>query len=165
MPWSDDERGRFLNALDNTERVVALVYRALLTLVALAIVAVVAVVIIKQPWGAGAQGEWFYFTIAVLVAGGWVVSQFVGLRWRGRRVDFPATFDSDRDRNTSKWELQIGSPAPDGNENEDDPGRRRLNWSGDFAIPLASVARDMLPSGQQNGQQNGTGLKSPLGGD
>jgi hypothetical protein len=87
MDGPTNERQRFLNGLDDAERVVVTCYRLLLALIIVAVIAVVGCVIVWRPWGDGSQGEWFYFSVAVLLVLGWAVGQFVasGRRLRARR--------------------------------------------------------------------------------
>ena len=84
---SPEERQGFLQKLDAIESVVLTAYRLLLRVVIAAVGAVVVLVVIRRPWGAGTQGEWFYFSVAVLLVLGWAVSQLLALdrRRRNRR--------------------------------------------------------------------------------
>jgi hypothetical protein len=90
-------REELLQDLDATESVLVSVYRLMLGLVVAAVIAVVALVIIWRPWGAGNQGEWFYFAVAVLMVLGWAVGQFIKLDRRRRR----------RQTSSGTWTFQI----------------------------------------------------------
>jgi hypothetical protein len=99
MKWSTEQRQRLLAKLDRMERTVVAFYRVLLTLIILVIVLAAVMVLIWRPWGAGHQGEWFYFSIAVLLALGWAVGQFIQLGRRQRKRMPPITFRASSDEN------------------------------------------------------------------
>ena len=86
MNWSTDDRQRFLRGLDDAQHILATISRILLGIIIVAVIAVAGFVIVRPPWD-GLQGEWFYFSIAVLMVLGWAVGHFVaaGHRLRKRR--------------------------------------------------------------------------------
>ncbi|MBI3465805.1 MAG: hypothetical protein HY000_22540 [Planctomycetes bacterium] len=113
MKWSAEERQGFLQKLDAVESVVVTFYRLLLGLVIAAVIAVVVLAVIWRPWGDGSQGEWFYFSIAVLLVLGWAVGQLMVLD--RRRKEKPAVqFRSNSDRGVWTWEVQIGAAEGEG---------------------------------------------------
>lgn len=145
MSTSFDHRLRFLAGLDCVERVAAGVYRMFLVVAALAIIGVAGFVIVRRPWGDGNQGEWFYFTIAVLLASGWVGGQFFQLRRRQRAWELPISIRARREGDGHAWELRIGSSADSGVEDPGRAGAMQVSVSRGLEIPLGSLARDVLP--------------------
>lgn len=111
MKWSTDERQGFLRKLDAIESVVVTFYKLMLGLVIAAVIAVVVLVVTWQPWGAGSQGEWFYFSIAVLLVLGWAVGQFVTLDHRQRSPRPAVTLRSSAEGEVRTWEFRIGLAA------------------------------------------------------
>ncbi len=149
MDSDDQSQERLLNTLDTAESFMLTVYRAILVLLAVALVAVVAFVVVKRPWGAGNQGEWFYFGVAVLFATCWLVAQFIGVRRRRRRAS-GALLRSAGEGGNRSWTFRFGSPPPAGDELNPDRGERTLQFSRQFSmplgtIPLASITLDKLP--------------------
>lgn len=132
--------------MDGVERVVVTFYRLLLGVVVAAVVAVVAFVIIRRPWGDGNQGEWFYFSIAVLLVLGWAIGQFVMLGRRQRRERPLASLHSSTEDGVRRWEFRFGRAA---GESQEDPragsGEFRFGFSKSFEVPLASLPSGMLP--------------------
>ncbi len=154
MSWTTEQRQEFVNKLDAVDRVVVTFYRLLLGLVLAAILAVVVLVIVRRPWGDGNQGEWFYFTVAVLLALGWVGGQYAMLRRRQyrARANSPATFRANASTNPDGarvWEFRIGQPvaATDESPNTDDPSTR-FEFSRSFEIPLASLPAAVRPTSE-----------------
>lgn len=113
MQQSPDKRQQFLGVLDDIEGVVVRVYRLVLGLVIAAVVAVVGVVVVQKPWGAGNQGEWFYFGIGVLLVLGWASGQFISLGRRHATPTFPFRFRSSKQDGVQTWELRLGSRPGD----------------------------------------------------
>lgn len=146
MQWSNDERQRFINVLDGFERVIVFCYRMMLVLIILAVVGFTAFVIVRQPFGAGNQGEWFYFGVAVLFVLGWAMGQ---LFISGQRQPLPnavlSLFSNQSTDGARTWQLQFGS-LPTGAEQTNPPADSTLTLiSQCLEIPLASVTREMLP--------------------
>jgi len=110
MTWSNEDRHRLLQSLGSVDRVLVAVYRIFLALILAAILAVVVLVIVWRPWGAGNQGEWFYFGIAVLLALAWVVGQFAKLNRRQRYRNSGVTLNST-------WTFRFGSDDPNAHQN------------------------------------------------
>ena len=81
-----DEQRRLLRALDKSEAVVVKVYRIVLVGLVVFVLGLLATILRHLPVGFGSQGEWFYLSIALLIFVAWVVSQFVGLSRRMRRI-------------------------------------------------------------------------------
>ncbi|MEX2560241.1 MAG: hypothetical protein WD403_10025, partial [Pirellulales bacterium] len=141
-----DEREEFLRGLDGVERVVAGFYRLLLGAIVAAVVAVVVFVTIRRPWGNGNQGEWFYFSIAVLLVLGWAVGQFVMLGRRQRRERPLASLHSSTEDGVRRWEFRFGRAAGESHENAGGAdGEFRFGFSKSFEVPLASLPAGMLP--------------------
>ncbi|MEX2120441.1 MAG: hypothetical protein WD847_12670 [Pirellulales bacterium] len=146
MKWSTEERQQFLRGLDGFERIVVTFYRLLLGVIVAAVVAVVAFVIIRRPWGDGNQGEWFYFSIAVLLVLGWAVGQFVMLGRRQRREPPLASLRSSTEDGVRRWEFRFGRGAGESHQepiaSDDDV---QFGFSKSFEVPLASLPAGMLP--------------------
>ncbi|MEX2142519.1 MAG: hypothetical protein WD894_24915 [Pirellulales bacterium] len=117
MNRSNEDRHRLLQGLDSVDRVLVAVYRVFLGLIVAAILAVVVLVIVWQPWGAGDQGEWFYFGIAVLLALGWVVGQFAMLNRRQRHRHSGVTLDPSAGARDLTWTFRFGSNDPNAHHN------------------------------------------------
>jgi hypothetical protein len=146
MKWSTEERQQFLRGLDGFERVVVTFYRLLLGVIVAAVVAVVAFVIIRRPWGDGNQGEWFYFSIAVLLVLGWAIGQFVMLGRRQRRERPLASLHSSTEDGVRRWEFRFGRAVGESHENAGGgDGEFRFGLSKSFEVPLASLPAGMLP--------------------
>jgi hypothetical protein len=113
-PNPNPERRTLLNHLDAVERVVIACYRAMLLVVLAAVVAVVALVIRFRPWGDGHQGEWFYFSVAVLMVLGWAIGQWIALnhRQRQRSARPHVTLESCSEDGLQTWTFRFGqAPA------------------------------------------------------
>jgi len=117
MKWSNEDRQGLLQTLDSVDRVLVAFYRVFLGLIVAAILAVVGLVIVWQPWGAGNQGEWFYFGIAVLLALGWVVGQFAMLHRRQRYRRSGVTVNSSAAEGSWSWTFRFGSGDPNAHQN------------------------------------------------
>ena len=127
---------RFLNSV---ERVVIAFCRLLLWLVVAAVTAVVALVIIYRPWGDGNQGEWFYFSIAVLLVLGWAMSQFTMLTRRANNP-WPEKFAPIFGNNgPGKWEFRFGSPASAASQGLSSTDDAAWRASTTFDIPLTTL--------------------------
>jgi hypothetical protein len=136
-------RQQFLTTLDTIDRVVVSAYRAFLGLVGIAIVAGTIWVIVNKPWGAGNQGEWFYFSVAVLVAMGWVLGEFIRVGYRRRSHASLLSSRTSDDGHPLSWELRFGAsstPAGPRASNE-----HRFEFSRTCGSPAVSLSRDMLP--------------------
>ena len=140
MKWSTDDRQQLLGLLNTVESVVITFYRLLLWLVIAAVAAVVAFVVKERPWGDGTQGEWFYFSIAVLLVLGWAMSQFVMLS-RRQRNPWPELGPSVlQSKGPGAWEFRFGSPPNATSQSlpsNDDPGCQMISKS--FGIPLTTL--------------------------
>jgi len=146
MQSSPDKHQQFLGVLDDIERGVVRIYRIFLGFVIAAVVAVVGVVVVQRPWGAGNQGEWFYFGIVVLLVLGWACGQFIALGRRKTAAKFPIRFLSSKQDGSQSWELQLGSRPVDRDESsEPSAGSSLIEFSQSFDIPLAAVMHEMLP--------------------
>jgi len=154
MSWSTEGRKDFVRALDGVDRVVVACYRILLALIAAGVVVVVTLVIKWRPWGDGNQGEWFYFSLAVLFVLGWVVGQFIVLDRRQRRHDESSPADelpecrvntSHDDDGAQTWKLQFGSRPASGNESAASDVSQ-WTFSRNFQVPLTSTPLANLPS-------------------
>ena len=146
MKWSSEERKGLLRKLDAVERVVVTFYQLLLGLIIAAVVVVVVLVITWKPWGAGNQGEWFYFSIVVLLVLGWAVGQLVSLGRRQRQQGQPMTFHSSTAGGARTWEFWYGRPAEEEHQN---PGAGhddiQCELSRSFVVPSASLPAAVLP--------------------
>jgi len=111
MEHPNKERQSFLKNLDAAEHIVVAVYRLLLLLVIAAVVAVVVLVILRRPWGAGNQGEWFYFSVVVLLVLGWAVGQLVALDRQRRTRSLGTSLGSRTVRAARTWTFRSGSSA------------------------------------------------------
>jgi peptidoglycan biosynthesis protein MviN/MurJ (putative lipid II flippase) len=109
MKWSTEERQGFLRKLDAIDSVVVTFYRLLLGLVIAAVVIVVVLVVIHRPWGDGNQGEWFYFSIAVIFVLGWAIGQLFMLDRRQRKRRPPVTWT---------WQFRCGPAAGETLQND-----------------------------------------------
>lgn len=153
MKWSPGERQQFLGTLDGVQNILIGVSRMLLGLLIAAVFVVVGVVIVKRPWGAGNQGEWFYFTVAVLMVLGWAVGQFIALgRRRSQRSasesesESPIAFHSSERDGAHTWELRFGSRSPgNGDGSTATAGNNEFVFSQAFEIPLGSIPSEMIP--------------------
>ena len=112
MKWSNEDRHGLLRTLDGIDRVMSTFLKVFLGLIILAIVAVVVLVIMWEPWGAGSQGEWFYFSVAVLLALGWVMGQYEMLRRRQRERCADVTVNSSAGQRSWTWTFRLGSGEP-----------------------------------------------------
>lgn len=148
MKWSSDERQQFVSSLDAVDRVVVTFYRLLLGLIIAAVVAVVFLVVRWRPWGDGNQGEWFYFSIAVLFALGWVMNQYVMLarRQRNRTTRSPLRSSvSSTEDGARTWEFQIG-PTAEKLQQSPQANVAQFGLSKGFEIPLATLPASVLPN-------------------
>jgi hypothetical protein len=100
----------FLKTLDAAERVVTRFYRLLLFVIIAAVFAVIGLVIVHRPWGAGNQGEWFYFSVAVLFVLAWAVGQLVATDRRRRKRSVPLAMESRPQAAMRTWTFRFGSP-------------------------------------------------------
>lgn len=146
MQWSTEERLRLLGKLDGVDRVLTAAYRLLMALIIAAIVAAAVAVVLTRPWGAGHQGEWFYFSCIVLLALGWAVKEFVKASRRYDDLKLPLSIRSSNDGGAKTWELRWGpAVVKAGHEGVALPFGIQLKglWRG--AIPPAERPHDMLP--------------------
>lgn len=143
MNWSTESRQSFLRGLDAVDRVLVVFYRMLLALIVIAVLVVAGYVAVQKPFGAGNQGEYFYFGIAVLVALGWAVGQFAFLERRSSRTWPAVTLDSSAQDGAYTWQLQLGGPTPKANENAG--GGLQFGFSRDFTVPLTSLPAGIVP--------------------
>ena len=144
MARSADDR--LLGVLDDVERVIVCAGRLLMLVIIAGVLGFSGFAFVRKPWGAGHQGEPFYFAVAVLLVLCWAVGQYVAFGRRQRRQRRSLLFDS-RDRDGAKtWELRLAS-APE--ESDERPAAKKdglqFNLSTGFEIPLTSVARELLP--------------------
>lgn len=139
MKWSPDERQRLSARLDGMQRSVVAFYRGLLVLIIAAIIAAASFVAISAPWGEGHQGEWFYFSIAVLLGLGWAVGQFIKLGRRHRQHHALVEFRSSGSGKARTWEFRFGSDAVTAADTAN------ASFSRSFGFPLASLSADVLP--------------------
>ena len=143
MNWSTESRQSFLRGLDAVDRVVVVFYRVLLALIVVAILVVAGYVAVQKPFGAGNQGEYFYFGMAVLLALGWAVGQFAFLERRRRRTWPAVTLGSSVQDGAYTWQLQLGGPTLKANENAGDG--LQFGFSRDFIVPLTSLPAGIVP--------------------
>ena len=141
---SADARMQLLSKLNVVEGIVLAVYRFILGLLFIAIVAGTVVVIVMKPWGAGNQGEWFYFTIAVVMALGWVVTKFAGVRHRQRELKMPIHITSTGGDGAQTWELRWGRSAESG-QGGGGPSGIHLKFSSLLPGPVVELTNDKLP--------------------
>jgi hypothetical protein len=139
MKRSPEERQRLLVRLDGMQRLVVAFYRGLLVLIMAAIIAAAGFVAILAPWGEGHQGEWFYFSIAVLLGLGWAVGQFIKLGRRHRKHQAPMELRSSGSGTPRVWEFRFGSEADAAADTA------KASFSRSFGVPLASLSADVLP--------------------
>jgi hypothetical protein len=140
MKWSSEQRDGFLNELNTAENIVVTFYRLLLGLIIGAVLGVVILVVKWRPWGAGSQGEWFYFSIGVLLVLGWAVGQLIALGRRQRR-------QRPLDSSPSGLSASIGTVE--------------FGISQRFDTPLASLPARILPD-KQTLARFGTELQKDL---
>jgi len=133
MNWSTESRQSFLRGLDAVDRVVVVFYRVLLALIVVVILVIAGYVAAQRPFGAGNQGEYFYFGMAVLVALGWAVGQFAYLERSRCRTRPAVTLGSSAQDGTYTWQIQLGGPTSKANENAG--GGLQFEFSRDFMIP------------------------------
>ena len=145
MPRSNNGRRQLLDTLDQVEGVLVRTGRLFMLLIIAAVLAFAAFVFVRKPWGAGHQGEGFYFAAGVLLVLGWAVNQFLALGRRQSRHNLGTVFHSSTHDDGHTWELRLGTTA-DANQSETPAGEGfRFSFSKSFEIPLATVAREMLP--------------------
>ncbi len=144
MNWSTESRQSFVRGLDVLARALVVFYRMLLALIVIAVLAIAGYVAVQKPFGAGNQGEYFYFGIAVLVALGWAVGQFAFLQRRSSSRTWPAVaLGSSAQDGAYTWHLPLGGPTSKANENAG--GGLQFGFSRDFTVPLASLPAGMVP--------------------
>jgi hypothetical protein len=139
-----ENRLRLLAGLDSVERVLVAVGRLFLGLLIVAILGGTAFVIVRRPWGAGNQGEWFYFGIAVLLALGWAVGQYMALGRRQRRGEWPVSVRVKQEADGQSWELKFGSARDTDGESGAADGLH-VDLSRNLHLAVGSRARDVLP--------------------
>jgi hypothetical protein len=144
MNWSTESRQSFLRGLDAVDRVVVAFYRMLLALIVVAVLVAAGYVAVQKPFGAGNQGEYFYFGIAVLIALGWAVGQFTALGQRTSRRWSAVTLGSSAQDGAYTWQFQFGAPPSEANKKAGGGGLQ-FGFSRDFTIPLASLPADIVP--------------------
>ena len=120
MSNSDDERRFLLGRLDSVEAVLVTFLRLLLVLLIIGVLAGTVFVIVRKPWGAGNQGEWFYFTIAVIVVLGWAGGQFIALGRRLRKRPQQADLDTENRAGIHTWKFQFGTHVGEPPRDADD---------------------------------------------
>jgi hypothetical protein len=140
---SFDQR-QFLGVLDGVERLLVFIYRLLLALIIAAVLVITAIVVIKKPWGAGNQGEWFYFGLGVLLVLAVTVSKFIALGRRRAGPDFPIQFLSTQQEAGRIFELRIGS-GDVAHDAGAAPASGQFSLSRSFEVPLASLPAAVLP--------------------
>jgi hypothetical protein len=86
MQSSSNDRRAFLRKLDAIEHFFATGGRLISGLVIAAVLAAAAYVFVKRPLGAGHQGEYFYFSVVVLLVLGWAVGQYLSFNQRLQRL-------------------------------------------------------------------------------
>jgi hypothetical protein len=149
MKRSTEERQELLKNLNAIDRIVVTVYRLLLGVVIAAVTAVVVLVIMRRPWGAGTQGEWFYFSVAVLFVMGWAIGQFAMLDRRQRRRNALSTFQahaSKTEDGARTWEFRFGPATSEGQQNPVASKKDiQLSFSRSLDVPLASLRAAVLP--------------------
>ncbi len=149
MRWSSDDRLRFLGVLNIFERVLVRAYQGLMLLIIVAVVVVAGLVIAYKPWGAGHQGEWFYFGGAVLLALGWACSQLWAADKRLQR-EFPTVTLASSEEPVEgglqrTWRLQIGgNPASDASASTDQG--LQFNFSKKIEFPTGTTPADLVPN-------------------
>jgi hypothetical protein len=143
MNWSTESRQSLMRGLDAVDRALVVFYRMLLALIVTAVLVVAGYVAVQKPFGAGNQGEYFYFGIAVLVALGWAVGQFAFLERRSSRTWPAVTVDSSAQDGAYTWQLQLGGPTSKANENAG--GGLQFGFSRDFTFPLTSLPAGIVP--------------------
>ena len=149
MAWSTDNPRPLLKLLDEIERIVVLAGQLLMLVIIAAVLVFTGWVIVRRPWGAGNQGEWFYFTVAVLLVLGWAVGQFLSLGRRLNRHDQFFAFDSSNQsdqQGAPTWRLQLSSGSEAASESTAGRGEGlAFSFSRSFELPLASLLREMMP--------------------
>jgi len=141
---STDARMQLLSKLNVVEGIVLALYKFILGLLFIAIVAGTVAVIVMKPWGAGNQGEWFYFTIAVVMALGWVLTKFAGVRHRQRELKIPIHVTSTGGDGAHTWEFRWGGSAESGKGGEG-PSGIHLKFSSLLPGPVVELTNDKLP--------------------
>jgi hypothetical protein len=144
MNWSTESRQSFLRGLDAVDRVVVAFYQMLLALIVVAILAVAGYVAVKKPFGAGNQGEYFYFGMAVLIALVWAIGQFVALGRRKSRTWPAVALAPSAQRGGYTWQFQFGAPSSDANQVAGGGGLK-FGFSRDFLVPLTSLPAGVVP--------------------
>jgi hypothetical protein len=147
MPWSPVKRQQFLGVLDGIERVLVVGGRLMLGLLIAAVLVGTAIVIIQKPFGAGNQGEWFYFGVAVLLVLGWAIGQFVALGRRKSSFGSPFCVQSNQQDGVQTWALRLGTGTADAGDGfGTTEGSSQFGFSKTFEIPLATLMAEMLPN-------------------
>jgi hypothetical protein len=143
MEWPTGKRLELLRGLQSVEQALTTFFRLLLGLIIVGVFVVVAAVIVCRPWGAGNQGEWFYFSIGVLMVLGWAIGQFIALG-RRQRDRWPAvTLSSSISNDGQAWHLQFGENAPGAQAN---PDNFQIELARNLVLPLGSVPAATLPN-------------------
>lgn len=112
-PQFTTEQHQFTRVLDTAEGALTGLLRLILGLVIAAIVAVMGFVFIRRPFGAGNQGEYFYFTIAALLALSWAGGQFIRLDRRRKWDSLPASLRTSTADGITTWEFRLGGNPAD----------------------------------------------------
>jgi hypothetical protein len=148
--------------LDSAERMLVVLSRVLLWLALVAIVALAVVFIGTRGPGGNTQGEYYYFGAAIVLAAGWILSQFGRLRARERRatrrtsgVNLPRlAIESVEDSGpvaledgqgfARTWEIRLGSDTSGSPEVPPDTART-FTFGRGLNVPLATLSADVVP--------------------
>jgi hypothetical protein len=128
MSWSFEDRQRFLAGVDRADQSITRFYGWLIKVLLVGMLAGIAYVFWSKPFGAGAQGEWFYFSMFALLGLGWAISQLVWVRRRQR----------------TRWSVKDESRPGEGNF--------KFSISRTVETPMAMLAGDVLPQEEALGR-------------
>ena len=145
MEQATEKRLENLRRLQSVEQVVTTFFQLVLGLIVVAVLGVVAAVIVWRPWGAGNQGEWFYFSIGVLIVLCWAIGQLIALRRRQHNPWPAVTLTSNVANDGQTWRFQFGANSP-GPQNSGISGDNTFEFTRSFTVPLGSVPAAALPS-------------------
>lgn len=146
MLRSPEQRNAFLSTLDAIDRVLVIVARLFLGILIIAILAGAAAAVVFRPWGNGAQGEWFYFSVAFVLALGWAVGQFVALGHRLHHRGPPVSLTANHQEDCWSWELRPGVSERSPCEGAEAVDGSPAVLSHKFEVHLTSAARELLPN-------------------
>lgn len=123
------DRSRLLIRLNFVERILLAVYQFVLGSLILGIFVGVAAVMHFKPWGAGHQGEWYYFAVAVMLALGCLGARYVAVRRRYRAIGRASQITANGRNFAQGWDVRWHGGEPESTDNNAVEMRFRFSWS------------------------------------